>query len=73
MRGKAPQIEVEIRSLKKIQEISQEAAHPLFARVAKIRSVEKQKSERECLVGLLKTYSPAELEVKESGAVDLKK
>jgi hypothetical protein len=63
LRGKEPQIEAEIRSLKKIQEISQEAASPLFARVAKIRSVEKQKSEREYLLALLETYTPGELEL----------
>lgn len=63
LRGKEPQIEAEIRNLKKVPEISLEAASTLFARVAKIRSLEKQKTEREFLLGLLETHTPGELEL----------
>jgi hypothetical protein len=61
LRGKVPQIEVEIRSIKKSKESSQEATS-LFARLDRIRAVEKQKSERDCLLQLLQAYSAAELE-----------
>lgn len=62
LRPKPPQIEAENRVLETI-EISQTGAEPLFDRIARIRAANKQKSERECLTKLLKTYAPKELEM----------
>lgn len=61
LRAKPPQNEGEIRNIEYI-EISQKGAGPLFARISKLRAAEKQKSERESLNTLLKTYSGEELE-----------